>query len=135
MTRQSLTIDQPIAASPAKVWQRISTPEGIAGWWAPGDIAAVLGHEFTMDMGTWGRIPCRVIEVVPGRKLAHTFGDFELHWTIEPSEGGCTLRLEHRGFDLSNPKHRFAFDGMGSGWRSVVLPRLAQELSAGAQSE
>jgi hypothetical protein len=45
-----------------------------------------------------------------------------------PKDDGCVLRLEHRGFDLNNPKHRFAFDNMGSGWRTLVLPRLADGL-------
>jgi uncharacterized protein YndB with AHSA1/START domain len=128
MTLQSVKIDQLIKASPARVWERISTPDGIARWWRPGDIAPVLGHEFVMDMDKWGKIPCRVIEVEPGRKLAYTFDDFELHWTLLPTEEGCILQLEHRGFDLSNPKHRFAFDNMGTGWRTVVLPRLAEGL-------
>lgn len=128
MTLENVTIDQPINASPALVWQRISTPDGIARWWRPGNIAPVLGHEFTMDMDKWGQIPCRVIEVEPQRKLGYTFGDFELHWSITPTDNGCILRLEHRGFDLSNPKHRFAFENMGPGWRDVVLPRLTESL-------
>ena len=74
-TLQTLTIDQPIKATPARVWERISTPEGIARWWAPGDIAPVLGHSFTLDMGKWGHQPCRGIAVVPERKLAYTFAD------------------------------------------------------------
>lgn len=132
MTLQTVTVDQPIAASPERVWQRISTPAGLSQWWRSGDIAPVLGHEFTMDMDKWGRIPCRVIEVTTGRKLAYTFGDFELHWTIEPKGDGCVLHLEHRGFDLDNPQHRFAFDNMGPGWRSVVLPRLAEGITEAA---
>jgi uncharacterized protein YndB with AHSA1/START domain len=128
MTLESLTIDQPINASPAQVWERITTPEGIARWWRPGDIAPVLGHEFTMDMEKWGMIPCRIIEVVPHERLAYTFGDFELHWTIRPTERGCILRLEQTGFDPANPQHRIALDKMGAGWRNVILPRLAQGL-------
>ena len=127
-TLQSLTIDQPIKASPARVWERISTPEGIARWWAPGDIAPVLGHSFTMDMGKWGEQPCRVIEVVPERKLAYTFADWELHWTITPTAEGCLLRLEHRGFDPDSPQHRFALENMGKGWRTLILPKLAEGL-------
>ena len=61
-----------------------------------------------------------------------TFADFELHWTIQPEGDGCILRLEHRGFDLENPQHRFAYENMPNGWRSLVLPRLAQGLEAAA---
>jgi uncharacterized protein YndB with AHSA1/START domain len=128
MALETITIDQPINASPARVWARISAPEGIARWWAPGDIAPVVGHEFTMDMEKWGQIPCKVIDVVPNRKLAYTFDDFELHWTIIEKEDGCILRLEHKGFDLSKPKHRFAHENMSVGWRTLVLPRLAESL-------
>lgn len=73
-------------------------------------------------------IPCRVIAVEEGRKLAYAFGDFELHWEIVPRGKETILRLEHRGFNLENPQHRFAFENMGPGWRDVVLPRLAEGL-------
>ncbi|HEY8575726.1 MAG TPA: SRPBCC domain-containing protein [Devosia sp.] len=132
MTLQTVVVEQPIAASPERVWERISTPSGIAQWWRPGEIAPIVGHEFTMDMDKWGQIPCRVIEVHPGEKLAYTFGDFELHWSTKPAKEGCVLLLEHRGFDLDNPQHRFAFENMGSGWRTIVLPRLAEGVNAAA---
>ncbi|MBX3503254.1 MAG: SRPBCC domain-containing protein [Alphaproteobacteria bacterium] len=129
-TLQTLTIDQPIKASPAQVWERISTPEGIESWWVPGDIAPVVDHHFTLDMGPSGQQQCRVIEVVTERKLAHTFGDWELHWRIAAVQGGSLLRLEHHGFDLDNPQHKFGFENMGDGWRLVILPKLARVLEA-----
>jgi len=51
-------------------------------------------------------VPCRVIEVDPGKTLVYTFADFELHWTIQPDGDCCILGLGHRGFDLENPQHR-----------------------------
>ena len=128
MTLQTVTVDQPIAASPNRVWERISTPQGIAQWWRPGDIAPLVGHEFQMQMGKWGDVRCRVIAVEVNRKLAYTFADFELHWSILPTETGCILRLEHRGFDLNNPEHRFTYENMGPGWRDIILPNLAEGL-------
>jgi hypothetical protein len=35
------------------------------------------------------------------------------------------LFLEHTGFDLDDPVHRFANDRMGPGWRDEVRPELA----------
>ena len=125
---QTLIIDQPIKASPAQVWERISTPEGLESWWVPGDIAPVVDHHFTLDMGQFGQQQCRVTEVVPERKLAHTFGDFELHWRIAAVPGGSLVRLEHHGFDLDKPEHKFGFENMGNGWSRVILPKLAQVL-------
>ncbi|WFP94178.1 MULTISPECIES: hypothetical protein [Ensifer] len=57
-------------------------------------------------------VPCGVIEVDPGKTLVYTFADFELHWTIQPDGDCCIRRLEHRGFDLENPQHRFADENM-----------------------
>jgi hypothetical protein len=45
---------------------------------------------------------------------------------------GTRLFLDHSGFDLDNPQHRFAFDNMGPGWRDQVLPRLATLLEPSA---
>jgi hypothetical protein len=56
-----------------------------------------------------------VIEVVPLQRLAYSFGEFELQWTILPAADGCIPRLDHKGFDLSKPKHRFGFETMGPG--------------------
>lgn len=134
MTLQTVTIEQPMKASCEEVWRRISTPEGIASWWRPGDIQAVLGHMFTLDMGNWGQVSCKVIETVHEQKLAYTFGEFELHWTLMATRDGCLLTLEHKGFDLSNPQHIFAFENMSAGWRNNVLPRLARDIEAASGS-
>ncbi len=63
MTTETVKVEQVIKASPARIWARISTPEGIARWRRPGNIAPVIGHQFKMDMGKWGMVPCRVLAV------------------------------------------------------------------------
>lgn len=125
MTIKTLSLDQYIAASPSAVWQAITTPEGLARWWAPGDIAPTVGHEFFLEMPGWGNVDCTVLEVEAPRLLVYTFGEWTLRWRIEPEGRGTRLLLDHEGFDLDDPQHRFAFDNMGPGWRDEVLPRLA----------
>jgi uncharacterized protein YndB with AHSA1/START domain len=125
MTTQSITVDQFIAAAPQQVWEAISTPEGLAKWWVPGNIEPVVGHEFLLEMPGWGNVACRVLEVETDRLLVYTFTDWTLRWTITSEGKGTRLILEHSGFDLDNPQHRFAFDTMGPGWTDEVLPRLA----------
>lgn len=45
------------AAHPhTQVWAALTTPELLARWWAPGDIAPTAGHRFAMDMGAWGQL-------------------------------------------------------------------------------
>ena len=129
---EMIEVDQFIAASPAEVWAAITTPELLARWWVPGDIAPDVGHEFVLEMPGWGNVPCRVLEVVDHHLLVHTFGDWTLRWRLEPEGAGTRLFLEHHGFDLDDPQHRFAFDHMGPGWRDEVLPALAATVETGA---
>lgn len=126
---QTLQVDQFLPHPPARVWRAITEPEMLARWWASGDIAPVVGHEFTLDMGPWGKVPCTVLEVEPEERLVYRFTeDWTLTWRLVPEGDGTRLFLDHAGFDLENPQHRFAFENMGPGWRSEVLPRLAQLL-------
>ena len=66
MIRLSQFINHP----PAKVWQALTDPRFHAKWWAAGDVKAVVGHRFTLDMGPWGKQPCEVIAVEPERLLS-----------------------------------------------------------------
>lgn len=128
MTTESIAIDQFIAASPARVWAAITTPDGLARWWVPGTIEATVGHEFLLEMPGWGNVACTVLEVEPERLIVYTFADWTLRWTLTPEGTGTRLILEHSGFDLDDPQHRFAFDNMGPGWRDEILPRLAAQV-------
>ena len=132
MTTTSLTVDQFIARAPARVWEAITTPELLAAWWVPGNIEPTIGHEFLLEMPGWGAVPCVVLDVDEPRRLSYTFADWTLTWHLVAEGSGTRLLLEHGGFDLTNPQHRFAFDNMGPGWRDEILPRLAGALDDAA---
>lgn len=125
MTTKTIVVDQFIARPPAKVWEAITTPALLARWWAPGDIEPTVGHAFVLEMPGWGNVPCEVLEVEPNERLVYTFAEWTLTWKVCGEGTGTRLFLEHAGFDLDNPQHRFAFDNMGPGWRDDVLPKLA----------
>ena len=129
--RDRVVIEQRIARPPEAVWPMLTTPEGLARWWATGDVRAEVGHRFTLDMRQWGEQPCEVLEVVAERRFVFAFRDWVLDWTLEPVEGGTLLRLVHSGFDPEIPRHVHAFETMGQGWRNVVLPRLAALVEEG----
>ena len=108
------------------MWQTLTEPRLLARWWAPGDIAARIGHRFHLDMPGWGQVPCEVLEVVEQERLVYTFNaTWTLTWRLVPEGRGTRLLLEHTGFDLQHKRDRDALDRMGPGWREVVLPRLA----------
>lgn len=121
----TISVDQFIAAAPEKVWRGLTEPELHARWWAPGDIAAVVGHKFHLEMPGWGPQPCEVLEAEPYERFVYTFAGWTLTWRLVAEGAGTRLLLEHSGFDLDDKRSRNAFERMGPGWRDDVLPRLA----------
>lgn len=67
----TISVDQFIAAPRARVWRALTEPELHARWWAPGDIAATVGHRFHLEMPGWGSIPCEVLEVEFEQRLVY----------------------------------------------------------------
>jgi uncharacterized protein YndB with AHSA1/START domain len=128
-----IRLSQFIELPPARVWRALTDPSIHAKWWASGDVRAVVGHRFTLDMGQWGQQPCEVIAVEPERLLSYSFApgtlDTTITWRLEPENSGTRLYLEHSGFDLDSPLGRTAFEGMSGGW-PMVLKRIAPALDS-----
>ncbi|MCM1012209.1 MULTISPECIES: SRPBCC domain-containing protein [unclassified Brevibacterium] len=121
---RTIEVDQFLTHPPHTVWRALTEPELLARWWAPGDIAPVVGHAFTLDMGGFGEQPCTVTRVEPERLIAFTFAegslDSTLTWTIEPEGTGTRLFLAHSGLDVDSPLGQQAYKGMGSGWPGIL---------------
>ncbi len=123
----TITLDQFVAAPPETVWRLLTEPELMRLWWAEGQVAAVVGHQFVLDMPGYGKQPCKVLEVDAPHRFVYTFTPaWTLTWRLEPDGAGTRVFLEHSGFDLDDTRMAQAFDRMGPGWRDVVLPRLAE---------
>jgi uncharacterized protein YndB with AHSA1/START domain len=123
----TIRVDQFVAAPPEKVWRLLTETDLIRLWWAEGQVAAVVGHQFALDMPGYGRQPCKVLEVDPPHRFVYTFTSaWTLIWRLEPEGTGTRVFLEHSGFDLNDTRLTAAFDRMGPGWRDVILPRLAE---------
>ncbi len=132
----SIEIEQFIAKPPAAVWRALTEPDLLARWWVAGDIRPVVGHRFTMDMGSWGPQPCEVLEVEPEKLLRYTFAegslDTTITWRLEVEGAGTRLFLVHAGFDVDTPAGQNALKFMTGGWPAVVR-RIEPALSeAGA---
>src|SRR5262249_29640524 len=118
-----IEVDHVYAHAPSKVWKALTDPELHARWWAAGDVRAVVGHRFELDMGKWGKRACEVIAVEPERLLRYRFGigvlDTVITWELVPEGSGTRLKLTHEGFDFDSPLGRTALEGMKPGWPRV----------------
>jgi uncharacterized protein YndB with AHSA1/START domain len=107
------------------VWKALTDPELHALWWAAGNVQAVVGHRFELDMGQWGKQPCEVIEVEHERLLRYRFAagtlDTIITWQLLPEGPGTRLKLTHEGFNLDSPIGRKALEGMKPGWPTVLM--------------
>lgn len=124
----TIQIERSFAQPPHQVWRALTEPALLARWWAAGDIAPLVGHRFTLDVGEWGEILCETREVEPGRRLVITFEDWTRTFTLLPEGTGTRLVFEQSEMDLDTPKGRFACEKTSEGWRHEVLPRLATVL-------
>lgn len=132
MTGNAIQLERRIPHPNTEVWAALTTPELLARWWAPGDIAPTVGHRFVMDMGAWGQQQCEVLDVKPGELIKFLFSEGQLDttvtWRLEAVEDGTVLHLEHAGFNLDTPMGQQAFQGMGSGWPGL-LSRIEKVLA------
>jgi uncharacterized protein YndB with AHSA1/START domain len=132
----SIRVSEVLPHPAARVWRALTEPAQLARWWAAGDVRPMVGHRFTMDMGSWGQQPCEVLAVQPLRLLSFAFAPDTLHtaitWRLD-AEGTDTTRLtlEHAGFELEDVAGLRAHEGMGKAWPEV-LGRLGAMLAATA---
>ena len=97
----TLTLVRRIKARPSIVFEALTTPEGIAGWWGP-DAGPVLFAETDVRVGGWCKVRFRMLdgsehesageylEVAKPKRLVMSW-----HWTTggEPDEAGNLSRL------------------------------------------
>lgn len=136
---RSIVVEYQLPRPPERVWRALVDPALLAEWLMPNDIQPVIGHRFTFraqPIGDWdGVVRCQVLEVQPNKLLRYSWIggganpamrlETTVTWTLTPSGGGTTLRLEHAGFSAANA---FAYDNMGKGWRGKLAERLQQVL-------
>ena len=92
-----------------RVWEAITTPEGLGGWWLPFEAAIridlVVGGEISFSAPELGEAPmtCEVLEVDPPHRLVHTHFDrsITLTWELAEDDHGCRLRLTQDTPDLT----------------------------------
>ncbi len=132
-TLQTITVDQFLPHSPARVWRALTDPELLARWLMPNDFEARVGHRFTFDAGPRGTAQCEVLALEINQMLQISWRnrplDTVVTWRLEPEGTGTRLFVEQSGFDLDDPSQRAAFDVMGAGWAGGITQALADLLA------
>jgi uncharacterized protein YndB with AHSA1/START domain len=114
-----------------KVWEAVSTSEGLAAWFMPNDFQPKVGHEFHLNAGPYGMSPCKVVEMNPPHRLSFRWGkDWTLTFKLKDLDGKTEFTLIHSGWDANKEtefgeSHTVVRDRMDQGWS-----RLQKSLGA-----
>jgi uncharacterized protein YndB with AHSA1/START domain len=133
-----VVVEHVLHAPVEKVWAAITDKDILKKWCF--DIAAfeaIPGYEFTFEGGQPGGIVyihrCKVVEVVPNRKLSYTWrfegyaGDSLVSIELTPQGLQTHIRLTHADMEnLEIERPDFAVAGFLEGWTHIVRKGLSQ---------
>ncbi|WP_342045431.1 SRPBCC family protein [Bacillus sp. OTU530] len=133
--KQTIVLKAPIQ----KVWDTVSTSEGIGLWFMPNDFQPKVGYEFHLQ-SPFGPSPCKVLEIDAPHRLSFAWdtdgwivsfilkelGDAQTEFTI--IHGGW----KHPETILSkaNEKSSVIRDRMEHGWTAIVHERLRKAVES-----
>jgi uncharacterized protein YndB with AHSA1/START domain len=115
---------------PRAVWEYLTNAELMELWLMKNDFQPVVGHEFQFrtnphpDVDFGGIFYCKVLEVVPFKKLSYSWKtgpgdgsitiDSVVNWELEPKDNGTLLLLDHSNFAVM--ENLPLFNSMIDGW-------------------
>ncbi|GGH82505.1 SRPBCC family protein [Pullulanibacillus pueri] len=125
---QTVILNAPIQ----KVWDYVSTPEGIEKWFMPNDFQAIVGHEFHIQ-SPFGPSPCKVLDIKKPHLISFSW-DID-GWIVSfhlKEQGDQTeFTLVHGGWPSEDSlitkakqKSSVVRDTMNNGWHGIVQQRL-----------
>ncbi|MET0958783.1 MAG: SRPBCC domain-containing protein [Psychrobacillus psychrotolerans] len=131
---QTVLVEAPIQ----KVWNYVSTAEGISAWFMSNDFKARVGFEFTIQ-SPFGPSPCKVLEMDEPHKLSFQWDTDGWIITFLLKEIGpqTEFTLIHGGWkeaDSIVPKAKKSNadvrDTMAQGWNGIVQNKFKQVVEA-----
>lgn len=114
-----------------KVWEKVSTAEGISTWFMENDFKPEVGYEFTIQ-SPFGPSPCKVLEVDPPHKLSFSWDvdGWVVAFLLKEIDNQTEFTLIHGGWDQIDTITKAGQDSsvirerMNGGWESIVKERL-----------
>lgn len=122
--QQTVVLNAPIQ----KVWDIVSTAEGIASWFMENDFEPKAGHEFHIQ-SPFGPSPCKVIEIEAPHRLSFTWDTEGWVVTFQLKEMGdkTEFTLIHGGWKeadaiiaKANERSAVIRERMNQGWDGIV---------------
>ena len=133
---QPIIVEQSFNVPPERVWEAITQRDQMVQWFFEEietyDSNVGADNRFTVRAeGVDYPHILRILDAVPGAKLAHTFnfegysGEGVVTWELSGTDTGCHLRLTHTGIETF-PKDRpvFTREACQGGWEYFVQQRL-----------
>lgn len=123
-----------VNAPAGKVWQALTDKDKMKGWYF--DIESFkpeVGFEFRFYGGDENKQYlhlCKVMEVVPGKKLAYSWryendpGDSLVTFELFEEQGRTRLRLTHTGVETFTSDPAFARENFVEGWNHIIGTEL-----------
>lgn len=122
--KQTIVIEAPIQ----KIWEQVSTSEGIAAWFMPNDFKPELGYEFHLQ-SPFGPSPCKVTEFDPPNRLSFTWDTdgWFVSFILKELGDRTEFTLIHGGWKQSDEmvekaqrKASDVRDTMSQGWIGIL---------------
>ncbi|WP_095679342.1 SRPBCC family protein [Peribacillus frigoritolerans] len=126
--KKTVILEAPIQ----KVWDTVSTAEGIALWFMPNDFQPKVGHEFHVQ-SPFGPSPCKVTELDAPHRLSFSWDTdgWFISFLLKELDGKTEFTLIHGGWKepetilpKPNEKSSVIRDRMDHGWEQIVHAKL-----------
>jgi uncharacterized protein YndB with AHSA1/START domain len=140
MKNEPFVLERSFNAPVEKIWKALTDKERMKQWYF--DIPAFraeAGSEFSFvardnDGKEWVHL-CRVKEVIPNKKLSHTWryegyeGESLLTWELFAEGGKTRVKLTHSGLDSFPAIKGLAKENFAEGWKQILGTSLENFLA------
>ncbi|MFK2825307.1 SRPBCC domain-containing protein [Bacillus sp. B190/17] len=115
-----------------KVWETVSTSEGLASWFMPNDFELKEGHDFHLQ-SPFGPSPCKVLEIDPPHRLSFAWDTdgWVISFILKELGDQTEFTVVHSGWKGTDAviskaaeKSSVIRDRMNGGWESLVNVKL-----------
>lgn len=122
--KQTVVSEAPVQ----KVWDTVSTSEGMATWFMPNDFKAEVGHPFHLQ-SPFGPSPCKVLEVEEQHKISFSWDTdgWVVTFLLKDLGGKTEFTVIHGGWGepervigKAGEKASVIRERMNFGWNEIV---------------